>query len=66
MEFLHEIFKLYEEVQKSSDFARISHEAVVHPKSELHYLSCKSNLGTEILHNSFNSGSQSVVFNSGQ
>ena len=28
---------LYEEVQKLSDFARISHEAVVHPKSELHY-----------------------------
>jgi len=28
---------LYEEVQKLSDFVRISHEAVVHPKSELHH-----------------------------
>ena len=37
MEFLHETFKLYEEVQKISDFAKISHEAVVHPKSEVHY-----------------------------
>ena len=37
MEFLHEIFKSYEEVHKLSYFARISHEAVVHPKSESHY-----------------------------
>ena len=28
--------KLYEEVHKLSDFDRISHEAVVHPKSEVH------------------------------
>ena len=35
--FCMKFSNLYEEVQKLSDFARISHEAVVHPKSELHY-----------------------------
>ena len=36
--FCMKLSRMYEEVHKLSYFARISHEAVVHPKSEVHIL----------------------------